>query len=262
MAAPATGAMFTESNNLTIGVHRRGCIPFFNSVDMTHQFDVSVAEKYGVEVAIMAQHFQFWILRNRANKRHQYDGRTWTYNSARAFAELFPYWSAPQIRRILQKMIDTGIIVTGNYNPSGYDRTLWYAFFDESIWLNREIHLTKSENGSNEIVTPIPDILPDNKPDREPRVNKRASLAIFDDPDFKADLKEKFPSLNGSLEIEIEKCRDWLQSKGKRQKDYAAFARNWMRKAMEYKAAPNYHPHADNTGGAAVQIKSSIRLKP
>ena len=261
MAAPATGAMFTESNNLTIGVHRRGCIPFLMPVNMTHQFDISVAEKYGVEVAIMAQHFQFWIVRNKANKRHQYEGRTWTYNSARAFAELFPYWSAPQIRRILQKMVDAGIIVTGNYNPSGHDRTLWYAFSDESIWLNREIHLTKSENGSNEIVTPIPDIIPDNIPDKEKPRDKRASISILDDPDFKADLKKKFPTLNGSLETEIEKCRDYLAARGKRQKDYAAYARNWMRNAIKFNTAHNYQPHAENIG-AAPQIKSSIRLKP
>ena len=68
---------------------------------MTHQFDAGIAEIYGVEIAIMVQNFAFWIAKNKANNRNFYEGKTWTYNTIKAFNELFPYWSESQIRRIL-----------------------------------------------------------------------------------------------------------------------------------------------------------------
>lgn len=112
---------------------------------MNHSFSVENATKYGVESAIFIENMQFWLAKNKANNRHFYDGRYWTYNSAKAFSELFPYWSASQVSRIIKKLEDSGILVTGNYNQSAYDRTKWYSLKDE-------IHLTELKNGNNEVV--------------------------------------------------------------------------------------------------------------
>ncbi len=71
---------------------------------MEHSFDIEHAKKYGVDVAIVLKNLQFWIMKNKANNRHFYEGRTWTYNSVKAFAELFPYWTERQIIRILKTM--------------------------------------------------------------------------------------------------------------------------------------------------------------
>jgi hypothetical protein len=43
------------------------------------------------------------------------------------------------------------------------------------------------------------------------------------------DFVNKFPDVDVALELD--KLRDWLASKGKVQKDYVAFARNWLRRA-------------------------------
>jgi hypothetical protein len=99
-------------------------------------FDVETAMKYGTNEAIMILNFIFWIENNIANQRNFYDGRTWTYNSVAAFAILFPFWTPKQIRRILASLIKQGVLITGNYNNTAYDRTTWYAFKDESEWLN------------------------------------------------------------------------------------------------------------------------------
>lgn len=133
---------------------------------MEYSFDVETAKIYGTDEAIMIKNFQFWILKNKANNKHFYDGRTWTFNSAEAFTELYPFWTAKQIRRILQSLRDKGILITGNYNKNNYDRTFWYAFLDESIFLNGKMEVTKRENPFSETVTPIPDNKPDNKPDK------------------------------------------------------------------------------------------------
>lgn len=116
----------------------------------SHYFDVKDAEKYGVDGAIMINNFRFWIAKNKANKKHFYDGNYWTYNSVEAFSELFPYWTKAQIRRILNKLIEQGVLGVGNFNKSSYDRTKWYC-------LNEEIHLSKSTNGNEQNDKPIPD---------------------------------------------------------------------------------------------------------
>lgn len=113
---------------------------------MNHSFDIEHARLYGIPEAIMIQNLQFWIEKNRANCRHLYDDRTWTYNSVKAFAELFPYMTASAVRRALTSLQDHGVIVSGNYNASQYDRTTWFAFADEAVWLSDISHLSKTAN--------------------------------------------------------------------------------------------------------------------
>jgi len=125
---------------------------------MNHSFNIEVAKEYGVDCAIVLEYLSFWIKKNEANGKHFYDGRYWTYNSIKAFSELFPYWSESQIRRILTKLEDSNLIVTGNFNKAGYDMTKWYAVNDSLILRNRQMDLMKSSNGFDEIVKPIPDI--------------------------------------------------------------------------------------------------------
>ena len=101
-----------------------------------YSFNVFEAEKHGVECAILINNFAFWIKKNIANGTNYYDKHTWTYNSAAALEKLFPFWNAKKIRRYLDKLIEDGVLIKGNYNKSSYDRTLWYAFADESFYID------------------------------------------------------------------------------------------------------------------------------
>lgn len=98
---------------------------------MNHSFDIDIAVKYGLHEAILIENLRFWIAKNKANKRHFYDGRYWTYNSAKALAELFPYMSEDQIQKRLKNLENLGVVVTGVYNKNHYDRTKWYALSGE-----------------------------------------------------------------------------------------------------------------------------------
>lgn len=121
-------------------------------------FDTDVACEYGVNGAIMISNLQFWIMKNKANDKHLYDGHYWCYNSYKAFSELIPFMSQKTVRTVLNNLVDKGVVITGNYNKSPYDRTLWYAFADEEKWLkpNGKIDLPKSANESDQMGTPIP----------------------------------------------------------------------------------------------------------
>ena len=95
-----------------------------------YTFAIEDANKYGVNEAIMLKSIKFWIVKNEATERHQHDGRTWTYNTVKGFAKLFPFWTERQVRRITNSLISQGVLIAGNYNKAAYDRTTWYALKD------------------------------------------------------------------------------------------------------------------------------------
>lgn len=129
---------------------------------MIHSFDIDIAAEYGVNAAIILNNMYFWVEKNRANETNFYDGRYWTYNSVKAFSRLFPYLTSKAISAALKKLIEGGVLVTGNYNKSSYDRTLWYAITEKgySIIQKRKMEDSEKENGNVENGEPIPDIKP------------------------------------------------------------------------------------------------------
>ena len=136
----------------------------------THYFDIHIAELYGVNCAVVLQNLWHWIRKNEANGVNFYDGNYWTYNSTKAFKQLFPYLSQKQIETALKKLRDEEIIITGNYNAVKYDRTLWYAITQKgkSILLTGEMETTPQGNGNPPEGEPIPNINPDETTDSKP----------------------------------------------------------------------------------------------
>lgn len=145
-----------------------------------HSFYIEEAELHGVEKAIILYNLRFWLEKNKANNKNLHDGYYWTYNSAKAFALLFPYFTASKIHRLLKQMEDDGLVVAGNYNKVAYDRTKWYSLpefsvsdLDDSHFAemengscrNGECDFAEMENGLSKSATPIPDSKPDDKPD-------------------------------------------------------------------------------------------------
>ena len=100
---------------------------------MNHSFNINLAKKYGIEEAILIENFIFWIKKNIANQKHFYDGRYWTYNSAKAMAQLFPYMNDKKIYRIIDNLCKINFLLKGNYNTDPFVKTLWYSFSDEAI---------------------------------------------------------------------------------------------------------------------------------
>lgn len=124
---------------------------------MDHFFDIDIASKYGVDCAIIIHNLCFWIYKNQCNKNNFYDGHYWTYNSERAFAEIFPYWSRRQIQTIINKLKKNSIIEVGNYNNKKYDRTNWYTVIDVEIMKKYKINhdITQKNSPLNSSVQSI-----------------------------------------------------------------------------------------------------------
>lgn len=101
--------------------------------EMQHSFDIDLAVEYGVLEAVILNNLDFWISKNEANEVNFHEGRYWTFNSVRAFQDLFPYATDRKIANALKKLEDRGVIMTGNFNKNPIDRTTWYTFTDYGV---------------------------------------------------------------------------------------------------------------------------------
>jgi hypothetical protein len=134
---------------------------------MEFSFNVEFANRYGIDEAIMIKSFQFWIRLNKANGNNFNDGKYWTYNTNKSLALYFSFWSEKQVRRIIESLVDKGILIKGNYNKIGYDRTIWYAFVNEDLYLSDNFHLP--DNGFDQKGNTI---LPNGQMDISKRANR------------------------------------------------------------------------------------------
>tara|TARA_R110000868_G_scaffold152005_1_gene376592 strand:+ start:81 stop:740 length:660 start_codon:yes stop_codon:yes gene_type:complete len=116
---------------------------------MNHSFDVNTAVRHGIQAAILIENLRFWLIKNIANKKNLYEGHYWTYNSAKAFAELFPYMSEDSIQRVLKKLEVEGILFTGNFNNNSHDRTKWYRLSEEFLSAESPIAFRKNAESTN-----------------------------------------------------------------------------------------------------------------
>lgn len=125
---------------------------------MKYIFDTNVAKICGLREAIVLENLFFWIKKNEANQVHYYDGKYWTYNSLKAFEELFPFFTRRQIEYTLNKLVENDLILKGNYNKVVTDRTLWYALTEKGkcILQNGEIDFTKAGFPFHKSVKSIP----------------------------------------------------------------------------------------------------------
>ena len=107
-------------------------------------FDVEVAKKVGSDAAIMLSNIQYWVFKNAANERNLHDGRYWTYNSVTAWTDIFEWLSTRQIRTCLNKLVQGGYLIEGEYNSDSRDRTKWYCPTDAYCKLpNGKLHLSE-----------------------------------------------------------------------------------------------------------------------
>lgn len=142
---------------------------------MTHQFNTKIAEKYGIEEAILIEHLYFWIHKNKCLDEMVHHDRTWCYSSAKGFNKYVTYMSTQKIRRVLVGLEKRGFIYIDNFNKTAFNQTLWYAFTDSAIKeleeLGYDILKSKTANFNNEKCEDI------NKEDKEKNnINKNIDI--------------------------------------------------------------------------------------
>lgn len=121
-------------------------------MNKTYQFDPDVACSLGVNAAILIYNLDWWITKNKVDGRNYFDGRYWTYNTAKGYAKLFPFWNEDTIRKLLAKLEKDGVLISGNYNEDKRDRMKWYTINYESGLIRENFPLAFGKNAE---CTPI-----------------------------------------------------------------------------------------------------------
>lgn len=142
---------------------------------MQHSFNVEIAKKYGILEAVLLNHLWFWIKKNKANNTNYFDGNYWTFNSTKAFSELFPYVSERQIKYALKHLREEEIIKVGNYNKDTRDRTLWYAFTEKGETIVQNCPMESSFLSDTKVrnVRALPDINTDINTDNNNKKERK-----------------------------------------------------------------------------------------
>lgn len=85
----------------------------------------SLAEALGsVDEAIILQQLNYWL--QKSTKVH--DGKRWVYNTLDAWMAQFPWIkSKTTLKKHLNRLAKLGLVLKGNYNKAGFDRTAWYS---------------------------------------------------------------------------------------------------------------------------------------
>lgn len=87
--------------------------------------DRELASVIGLNEAIVLQQLNYWL---HSKSAKQINGRLWVYNTYDNWRkDNFPFWSKNTIRRAFDSCIKRGLIITGNFNKAGFDKTKWYS---------------------------------------------------------------------------------------------------------------------------------------
>lgn len=230
-----------------------------------HVFDIEVAQMVGVNAAVLLENIAHWVEHNQANEENYHDGHYWTFNSMKAFEELFPYIKPRGIRTALDKLKEEGLIIVGNYNKSPYDRTQWYSLtekaeallgLDSSICQKRQI---KTSDVTNESVTndePIPDITsvvtsPVTSDVSKPKRKRFVPPSI---DDVKTYCNERHNSVDAQKFLDYYSMTGWKTKGGAVIKDWKACVRTWERNTRN--ETPKYQTQAQVWGKTPEQIKA------
>lgn len=219
---------------------------------------MAIATAYDLDTAVFLQNIAFWIKTNKANDKHHYDGYTWTYNSLKAFKEIFPCWSSRQLERITNNCVKAGLLIKGNYNKSAYDRTVWYTLTEKGLKLfninnetpsfpispNGEINLTERGNQFHRTVKPIPDNKPDIKTDKREEKQKISLTKDFMIDEETIQKIERIPDLT-PIEKQVEHAKFFSHYLGNQEirLDWNQVYLSWFLKAVSFKL--NKYPNTN-----------------
>ena len=202
---------------------------------MDHHFNIEVATDYDMGCAVFINNVAHWILKNAANEVNFHEGKYWTYNSIPAFAKIFPYLNATQLKYIIKKCVLKGLVIKGSFNKAGYDKTNWYTLtplainyyptlqkvlethtgLDETI-LSHQAQLDETilSHRSDNFIPPIPD-------NKQQIINKdlnKALAALNTSPSSLAVLNETAKTLvtDNPHNIPHDLIEEWITTRKKK----------------------------------------------
>lgn len=186
-----------------------------------------------LDEAVILQQIHYWI-----EKRQNYrEGRYWVYNSMENWMQQFPWIkSRTTLTRYFNKLEAKGLLITGNFNKAGFDKTKWYTIdysalsdFEQRLYRTCTTSDQNLVNGMNRTCTT--NTIDYTEITSESTTNKQANAVSAD-----ADLSESFnklwnlyPKKQGKKDA-FRHYKAWRKKSKDNADDYL------LRKLNEYKA--------------------------
>lgn len=151
-----------------------------------HSFNVSIARAFGLTEAILLQNFHYWHQCNKENDDMFKDGRVWFFRSIAQIVECYPYLSPDKVRYAIERLIESGFLLKGNYSEDKLKKACWYSLSDETLSLFGENNIpfgkTRNDLGNSQLNYKNKDI--DNNIEKEKEIDKSISSKKSDDEAF------------------------------------------------------------------------------
>lgn len=93
--------------------------------------DTDLAVVIGLKEAVVAQQLNYWL---HSKSAKIINGRRWIYHTYEKWQkDSFPFFTIATIRRTFTSLEKQKIILTGNFNKAGFDKTKWYSIDEERL---------------------------------------------------------------------------------------------------------------------------------
>jgi len=119
------------------------------SMSHTHHFDIEDANRYGIEQAIFLNYFRVGLRENKAHNTHIYDNYVWVNYTEHALSILFPYINIEKVNQILQNMVNSGLLKTGNYSKNNNQYSKWFSTEEFCLFNNINTPISASNVSIN-----------------------------------------------------------------------------------------------------------------
>jgi len=216
-----------------------------------HHFNVEIAQKYGVNVAIFLDHMVFWVTKNLANNHNIHDGACWTRNTTESYTVIFPYWTAKQIRKVIADCKKHSLINVNSYNKTKYDQTKWYSLTEYaakllniSIFPKGQMDVPEKANGFSQKGRPIPITNTVTNTERESTPREKR-VALSDSFSFSNENQKLCQERGVEAKACEEKFKAYALAKKIKSDDWQAEAKLWILREkvtvneLNYKNKPN-----------------------
>ncbi|WP_147441040.1 MULTISPECIES: conserved phage C-terminal domain-containing protein [unclassified Lactobacillus] len=139
----------------------------------------------GDREAIVLQQLNYWLHSKWAK---EINGRMWIYNTFENWQkDNFPWLSLPTVKRIFTKLEKKGLIITGNFNKAGFDKTKWYSIDEDRLnelvshasYQNDTTRVSKRDDGEYQNDTTYTRDYTDTTTDKDIYSSAKAEPAIY-----------------------------------------------------------------------------------
>ena len=192
---------------------------------MIHHFDAEVAEKLGVNAAIIIANLAHLQANRQAQGGEKYymDGRWWVHHTYESLQKVHPYFSLDQLRRTMKRLLEAEVVF--RCHPDRFNRDSYWSVAPEFL------QSAESPDGSGEIAgsesAKSPVVLHDN----EHITNGRSPTKRFKPPtvaEVAEYCKERGNNVNPATFIDHYEANGWMRGKSK-VKCWKACVRTWER---------------------------------